>query len=132
MKFFWQSEWKIVEMPFRLLPLGPEDRLEDFLGVDIEAVGNPDGVCRYFFIFCMYGDSETTEDEYRAFREQLQTAAETCRIKVHLRFRGGKLRSFRIKPEELAQATGCDHCRKLEVLGWGINDQRAGSNPTGK
>ena len=27
MKFFWQSEWKIVEMPFRLLPLGPEDRL---------------------------------------------------------------------------------------------------------
>lgn len=123
MKFFWQSEWKVVEMPFRLVPLRPEDREEDFLDVGIEAIGNPDGVRKYFYVDCMYGNSETSDSEYHAFREKLNAASETSRVKVHLRYRGGKLRNFDIRPEDLAAATGCDLCLKLEVLGGGIDDR---------
>lgn len=125
MKFPWHGEWKTVEMPFRLVPRFPEDRVDDFLDVDIEAIGNPDGVCRYFHICCMYGDSQTSDDEYRAFREMLGKMAETCRVKVRLRYRGGKLRGFEIKPEDLAVATGSGLCRKLEALGGGIHERSA-------
>lgn len=123
MRFFWQSEWKVVEMPFRLVPLVPEEQVEDFLGVSIEAIGNPDGVCKYFYIWYMYGDSQTSDGEYRAFREMLEKASETCRVKVRLRYRGGKLRGFDIEPEDLAAATGSVLCRNLGVLGAGIHDR---------
>ena len=100
---FGKIEWKTVKMPLSFLdaPSAAESMTLDF-----EAVGNPDGPCRFFFAIYSYPGGEASFD-------------------VELKFRNGVLRDFKMTPGALAVATGCDACRHLELVGWGINEKSA-------
>ena len=108
---FGKIEWKTVKMPLSFLD---DPAATESMTIDFEAVGNPDGLCRFFYATYSYPGGEAS------FRE-----VEGAHVDVELKFKNGALRDFKMTPEALAAATGCDACRRLELLGWGINDRSA-------
>ena len=126
---FGKVEWKTVKMP--LLFVDAPSAAES-MTVDFEAVGNPDGPCRFFYATYSYPGGEDSLEDYEMLRKQLR-GVECAHVDIELKFRNGVLRDFKMTPEALVVATGCDACRHLELLGWGINEKSAnlsnGSTP---
>lgn len=118
---FGKIEWKTVKMPLSFLdaPSAAESMTLDF-----EAVGNPDGLCRFFFAIYSYPGGEASFEDYEKLRKMLR-GVEGAHVDVELKFRNGVLRDFKMTPGALAVATGCDACRHLELVGWGINEKSA-------
>ena len=116
---FGKIEWKTVKMPLSFLdaPSAAESMTLDF-----EAVGNPDGPCRFFFAIYSYPGGDASFEDYEKLRKMLR-GVEGAHVDVELKFRNGVLRDFKMTPEALAVATRCDTCRHLELLGWGINEK---------
>ena len=118
---FGKIEWKTVKMPLSFLD---DPSAAESMTVDFEAVGNPDGLCRFFSATYSYPGGEASSEDYEKLRKMLR-GVEGAHVDVELKFRNGVLRDFKMTPEALAVATGCDACRRLEPLGWGINDRSA-------
>ena len=118
---FGKIEWKTVKMPLSFLdaPSAAESMTLDF-----EAVGNPDGPCRFFFAIYSYPGGEASFENYEKLRKMLR-GVEGAHVDVELKFRNGVQRDFKMTPGALAVATGCDACRHLELVGWGINEKSA-------
>ena len=89
--------------------------------ISFEAVGNPDGQTRYFSASYYFPGGDAAVAEYDKLREALR-GIENVQVEVALKFRNGRLKDFRITPESLVAATGCDACGRLEICGWGINE----------
>jgi len=118
---FGKIELKTVKMPLSFLD---EPSAAESMTVDYEAVGNPDGLCRFFYATYSYPGGEASLEDYEKLREMLWGVV-GAHVDVELKFRNGALRDFKMTPEALAVATGCDACRHLELLGWGINEKSA-------
>ena len=118
---FGKIEWKTVKMPLSCLD---DPSAAESMTVDFEAVGNPDGLCRFFYATYSYPGGEASLEDYEKLLEKLR-GVECAHVDVELKFRNGALRGFKMTPEALAVATGCDACRHLELLGWGINGKNA-------
>ena len=116
---FGKIEWKTVKMPLSFLD---DPSAAESMTVDFEAVGNPDGLCRFFSAMYSYPGGEASFEDYEKLRKMLREV-EGAHIDVELKFRNGVLKDFKMTPEALAVATGCDACRHLELLAWGINEK---------
>ena len=66
---FGKIEWKTVKMPLSFLdaPSAAESMTLDF-----EAVGNPDGPCRFFFAIYSYPGGEASFEDYEKLRKNWQ------------------------------------------------------------
>ena len=118
---FGKIEWKTVKIPLSFLD---DPAATESMTIDFEAVGNPDGLCRFFYATYSYPGGEASFEDYEKLRKLLREV-EGAHVDVELKFRNGALRDFKMTPEALAVATGCDACRRLELLGWGINERSA-------
>ena len=118
---FGKIEWKTVKMPLSFVD---DQAATDGMTIDFEAVGNPDGPCRFFYATYLYPGGEASLEDYEKLRKTLR-GVEGAHVDVELKFRDGALRDFKMTPEALAAATGCDACRHLDLLGWGINERGA-------
>ena len=114
---FGKVEWKTAMMPLEFV----DDAGDlDAMMIAFEAVGNPDGQARYFSASYYFPGGDAVVAEYDKLREALR-GIENVQVEVALKFRNGRLKDFRITPESLVAATGCDACGRLEICGWGIN-----------
>ena len=116
---FGKVEWTTARMPMAFVD-DPAD--EESMIIEFEAVGNPDGECRYFSVTYCYPGGDDAVEEYERLREALRGIG-TVQVDVSLKYRNGKLRDFRITTEALAVATGCEACRRLEQMAaWGMSE----------
>ena len=116
---FGKVEWKTAMMPLEFV----DDAGDlDAMMISFEAVGNPDGQTRYFSASYYFPGGDAAVAEYDKLREALRRGIENVQVEVALKFRNGRLKDFRITPESLVAATGCDACGRLEICGWGINE----------
>ena len=123
MFLFKKPEYKYKEMSFILDDFSiPEPDNERCL-IDIEAYGEIDGEMKYCYSSFSLKNPEMYENgDYESMLNLLRTP-DNKTLLIELKYKNGKLKSFKLKIESLAKAYNDDRFLQLELLGWGLNDK---------
>lgn len=123
MFLFKKPEYKYKEMSFILDDFSiPEPDSERCL-IDIEAYGEIDGEMKYCYSSYSLKNSEMYENgDYESMLNLLRTP-DNKTVLIELKYKNGKLKSFKLQIESLAKAYNDDRFLQLELLGWGLNDK---------
>lgn len=120
MGLFAQPEYKELMLPFSYV-----ESDEDFQAgiISVEAYGDVFGENKYCYSSyelkkgIMYDNGD-----YEQLIEMLRNPAEKS-VRVIFKFKKGKLKSFRIDTDSLAEAYNDERFKLMELLGWGLNDK---------
>ena len=79
---FGKIEWKTVKIPLSFLD---DPAATESMTIDFEAVGNPDGLCRFFYATYSYPGGEASFEDYEKLCKLLREV-EGAHVDVELKF----------------------------------------------
>ena len=80
---FGKIEWKTVKIPLSFLD---DPAATESMTIDFEAVGNPDGLCRFFYATYSYPGGEASFEDYEKLCKLLREV-EGAHVDVELKFK---------------------------------------------
>lgn len=123
MFLFKKPEYKYKEMSFILDDFSTHEPDNERCLIDIEAYGEIDGEMKYCYSSFSLKNPEMYENgDYESMLNLLRTP-DNKTLLIELKYKNGKLKSFKLKIESLAKAYNDDRFLQLELLGWGLNDK---------
>ncbi len=100
----------VLELPFRV----EIEKEEDVFGINIEAVGEINGITKYFYACYNCSDEQEVDGIYNI----LSAKQEKIKVKVNV----NKPQKFKIDLDDLGEKFGNEAIKKLDLIGWGAND----------
>ena len=112
--FFSKTEYKELELPF-VCDINPDDLYAGV--VNIEAYGDVFGEIKYCYASFYVNVNDVDE------LATLLSNSFNNRVNVIFKIKNGKVKSFKIDLESLARIFNDNRFKKIELMGWGINDR---------